>query len=199
MNARALGILNLYAKRYTSNVENTKKKQVQKLHKLTKKDKPTISNAVHSFSSGHLSGTENEINLDLNFAIEASTLPIFGIDATLESGAQKPPKSTADQFRHPTYTSLRNANEPKPNITKHEYSTLKRLKQDNTIKIPPADKGNSIVIPHLNDYDTKIKQLLDGHQYKKCIDDPTEKIERLINRTIKKQNLVNENLAKNQR
>ncbi|XP_013773626.1 uncharacterized protein LOC106458646 [Limulus polyphemus] len=197
-NTRALDILNLYTKHYTSNLENTKKKQVENLNRLTKTDNPTTRNIVHNYSSRLLSDIENKVlKLGLNFSIQPSTVPTVDIVATLESAAQNLPKPMAEEFRHQTYTTLRNAKKPKPNNTKQECSALNRLKRDN-IKILSADKGNSIVILEVKYYNTMIKQLLDKHQYKKITNDPTEKTNLVINRTLnklKKQNLINEELS----
>ncbi|XP_076315921.1 uncharacterized protein LOC143228568 [Tachypleus tridentatus] len=122
-----------------------------------------------------VSAAEKKIlNLGINFAIQPDTVPAVDIAATLESAAQSLPNPMTEQFRHQTYTILRKAKKPKPNIIKHKCSAMNHLKRDNNIKIPPAGKGNSIVIPDVDVYDTMIKQLLEKHQNKTITNDPTE-------------------------
>ena len=50
-----------------------------------------------------------------------------------------------------------------------------------SIVILPADKGNVTVVMNREEYDSKIKAMLDGDGYHKVKTDPTSKIEKVVN------------------
>ena len=60
---------------------------------------------------------------------------------------------------------LRKAILPKDNLTKQWRRALKELKQKN-VAILPADKGNATVLTMKEDYNTKMKALLETSTYR---------------------------------
>ncbi|XP_071493216.1 uncharacterized protein [Diadema antillarum] len=98
---------------------------------------------VINLSQHRLIETEhNVLSLGLNFAVA-------------------PKKATADNIRIKVSQALFDAKPPKPNSTNKEHTTIKDLRQNKTIHILQADKGNATVVMDKQDYDCKIQDLLD--------------------------------------
>ena len=78
---------------------------------------------------------------------------------------------------------------------KHNFSTffpkrfrvaLNELKREKSIKICKADKGSKVVVINVNDYNSKIKQLLDDTTvYKKVNKNPLKKMQSQFNKGLK--------------
>ena len=66
---------------------------------------------------------------------------------------------------------------------------IKNLNSDKNILILSADKGNATVVMNTDDYDQKIKDLLDPMTYKKLNKDPTANILRKTNSIIKRSTI----------
>lgn len=65
-----------------------------------------------------------------------------------------------------------------------ERNSIKSLRNDTSIIILPADKGNATVILNKTDYDIKINKLITEGQYSKLDKDPTSKYDNKIYRTL---------------
>ena len=70
-------------------------------------------------------------------------------------------------------------------MTSNEKKAIRNLYADQNILILPADKGNATVIMKTEDYNNKIKELLDPNTYKKLKRDPTDSIVRKTNSLVK--------------
>ena len=68
---------------------------------------------------------------------------------------------------------LRNAKQPKDNITKEYREALKELRKNENIVIVPADKGSSTVVLKREDYHSKLSKMLESGTYKQLKKDPT--------------------------
>ena len=82
---------------------------------------------------------------------------------------------------------LKKAQPPKKNISKQEIVALKELKENSSLFILKADKGNSTVILDRDDYDLKIRHLLeDQSTYQKLPSrsDPTKSITKILNEFV---------------
>ncbi|XP_021964121.1 uncharacterized protein LOC110859472 [Folsomia candida] len=77
----------------------------------------------------------------------------------------------------------------KPDNVSQQFGWLKQictnLKQDKTIKIVPADKGNMTVIMNTTEYENKIQDLLSAQNYSILPNDPTILIEKEIHTLAK--------------
>ena len=83
----------------------------------------------------------------------------------------------AEELRAEIRGALRNAKEPKRNITKQEVQALAELKKDQSRVILTADKGVAIVILDKEDYIRKARSLLeDQGTYRSLKSDPTNKM-----------------------
>ena len=75
--------------------------------------------------------------------------------------------------RHPTRDSviravnniLQQAEPPEPNITKEMRDALKRLKEDESITVLPADKGRASAVMDTDTYHTKMSTLIENGPY----------------------------------
>ena len=96
-----------------------------------------------------------------NFAITPKFIPkldiISGVEASLRAVREEAPVHIA---RSKVSEVLKSAKPPQRNITQEEEEALKKLKQDYSIVILKADKGNSTVVMNAHEYDDKINCLL---------------------------------------
>jgi len=57
---------------------------------------------------------------------------------------------------------LQNAKKPKSNLGKEQSEALRKLREDDSIVILPADKGNALVVMNKEDYASKMEEILNG-------------------------------------
>ena len=86
----------------------------------------------------------------------------------------------ASELRGSVCSILKRARPPSQNLDKDERTVLKTLRQDRTITILPADKGNATVVMDTEEYERKVKSLLEEAVYKKVKKDPTQATERKV-------------------
>ena len=84
---------------------------------------------------------------------------------------------------------MRKAAPPKRNLTVAEFRALQTTRQDSSIVILPADKGNAAVVMNSVDYDNKIKKLLSDPVFKTLARDPTQRIAKTTTKLIKAEGL----------
>ncbi|GJQ78610.1 hypothetical protein Trydic_g11718 [Trypoxylus dichotomus] len=77
----------------------------------------------------------------------------------------------------------------KSNISSTEWKALKQLKQDESLTIIQAGKGNATVIINTEEYKQKIKMLLKPQTYVTRQRDPTSSVLRETNRLVKVSSL----------
>ena len=74
---------------------------------------------------------------------------------------------------------------PKSNISSEENTALKNLRNDVSITIIPADKGNATVILNKTDYQQKLRDIIENGNYKIIKKDPTLTTERKLKSLLK--------------
>ena len=80
---------------------------------------------------------------------------------------------------------VQSASIPDNNLMKDEQQALKRLRNDNNIVIPPADKGRVTVVMDKTDYFYKMDALVkDKQTYEELKSDPTPALQRKLNSKI---------------
>ena len=80
---------------------------------------------------------------------------------------------------------LREAKQPKSNLTKEEWTAIKKLKDDKDIIILPADKGKCLVVMNKKEYIQKMEtKLSDETTYTKIDNDPTNDIKQLLSQHL---------------
>ena len=70
-------------------------------------------------------------------------------------------KSEAESLRGDIVNLLKKAKPPAPNISKEENLALDKLRKETSIQILPADKGRATVIMDKDDYENRVKEMLD--------------------------------------
>ena len=93
----------------------------------------------------------------------------------------------AEELRATMRGALRNSKEPTSNITKQEVQALAELNKDQSRVILTVDKGVAIVIMEKEDYQVKVKALLeDQGTYKTLKTDPTGRLKSKMINLLKK-------------
>lgn len=149
-----------------------KKKQTSE-HTLDK------SKTVVNLSQRPLTSSEEDILLlGLNYAVAPSKLPITDIIAATETTARHLDLNTAQKPREGVSRVLTAAKLPKPNLTRSQQMALRQLRNDKSIVILRADKGNATVIADRSIYNKKINEVVkDEKTYKHISRNPTTRIE----------------------
>ena len=123
----------------------------------------------------------------LNFAPRPQFIPKAHIVANVEvaitrSGACEE-QDTKAHIR--VIGALSHAKPPPKNTLPEERQAVKQLASDKHIVVLPVDKGRATVVMAREDYNTKIKALLDDRNtYKPVAKDPTSALERKMNSTL---------------
>ena len=79
---------------------------------------------------------------------------------------------------------LEDAKPTKSTLNREEREAIKELKKDEDIVILPADKGNATVVMDKEQYDRKMKELLEQDDYRRIKKDPTLKLEKRIKEAL---------------
>ena len=96
----------------------------------------------------------------------------------IEPALSRLPKQAGNQARVQITKVLRRAKLPKSNLHTKELKALKEIRQDHSIHILKADKGNATVILDRTDYHQKVQEMLTTPTYRKLKNDPTASTER---------------------
>ena len=145
---------------------NTKDIQKQKFERLTREKQAAVlppdttsvdkTNWIINLSSKSLSDAEIALlKKGLNFAVTPGNIPATEIIAKVESAVRQLDAEHADTVRRAVNTILRQAEPPEPKITEEMRDALKRLKEDDSIMVLPADKGRASVVMDTNTYHAK--------------------------------------------
>ena len=87
----------------------------------------------------------------------------------------------AESMRGEITNILKKAKPSVPNISKEEKLALDKLRKDTSIQILPADKGRATVIMDKDDYETRVKEMLDDVKtYGKLNKDPTQRFKKKL-------------------
>ncbi|XP_046406217.1 uncharacterized protein LOC124171123 [Ischnura elegans] len=164
-------------------VETThRENQIKKYEKLQSRQYPVPDNgpnkdrAIVNLTDMTLNESTTEVLAKgLNFAITPRDIPRETIITEVESGIRKLPKTVADEVREDVARILRSAKPPKSNITPKERAALKALREDGSIVVLPADKGNATVLMKKEDYNRKMEELLSDLVYHKLEKNPMAK------------------------
>ena len=181
-----------------------KERQVKKFEKLreklSRKDeqvnlRPTW---LINLSKKNLSDAQKEVlSKGPQFAITPRINPV-DLAAPIEAALQTSlaPPQVVESARIKICDAINRAKRPTKNVPKEEHEAIKELRQDTTIQILQADKGNATVVMDTEDYDSKVHDLLDDTKsYKILKKDPTRTTERKLLsllRDLRRQDKVTE-------
>ena len=118
-----------------------------------------------NLSTTTLSKPQEVLSKGLNFAPTPTSIPVPDIIAAVECAAHK---LKGDDIRSKVGGALRRFggnNRLKPNLSRQQMKALKELKKNNDVVIFPADKGNTTVVMDRNEYDEKMKKLVETPTY----------------------------------
>ena len=102
-----------------------------------------------------------------------------------EATARRLDTNTAQKLREGVARVLTSAKPPKPNLTYSQRRALHDLKDDDSIVILPADKGNATVAMDRSQYSDKMSILLqDEDTYHRITLNPTTRIEKQLSEAI---------------
>ena len=100
-------------------------------------------------------------------------LPVVDTIAAVEEGARQLSEEDAEDLRGRVCGILRHAKPLKDNLTKEQRKALKELRSLEDEVILPADKGNTTVMITREEYDRKMRGMLNTATYKRLKKDPT--------------------------
>ncbi|XP_050510634.1 uncharacterized protein LOC126887260 [Diabrotica virgifera virgifera] len=144
-----------------------------------------ILTTVVNLSNRHLNATENLVlSKGLNYAVTHPSIPKLDIISSVEKISQCLPTHEKEQYRVLCKLELEKSNQIEQNISKEEMKALKTLRNDDSITILPADKGNATVIMNKIQYEDKITDLITNGPYSKLTKDPTKTLENKIYRAL---------------
>ena len=92
----------------------------------------------------------------------------------------------ADRVRATVANAIIQARPPKSNVRKEEREALRDLRNDSSIVLLEADKGNSTVVMDAEDYEKKALDLIEKPPFKKLAKDPTKSNEKRVNDELKR-------------
>ena len=124
----------------------------------------------------------------LNFSVTTSKIPVVDIIAATEHAcSQLKDKSQAESLRSEIVKIVSKSKPPRSNISKAEREAIKSLAKDDSVVILPADKGRTTVILNKQDYQSKVKTLLDDtrNTYEKLTSNPTRSIKNKLIQILK--------------
>ena len=170
----------------------TKNRQEQKFERLMNEKwgyRPTLDagKVVKNLSEHELSAEEEQaLVLGFNFAVTPKQIPIADIIAPTETTAWKMDALSTDRLRAGVSEVPKGAKPQNSNLSGGMRRAVKSLKQDESIAILPADKGNATVVLDRTECDDKLRSLLeDGDTYRNIPRNPTARMETKITRMVK--------------
>ena len=167
--------------------DSTKDKQKWKFEKLTHDKQAATSppnipsviktNWVINLSSRSLSDADIALlKKGLNFAVTPENIPATESIAKVESAVRQLDAEQADTIKTAVNSILQQAESSEPNITKEMRDTLKRLKEDDSSMVLPAEKGHVSVVMDTSTYHARISSLIENGPYQLISKDPTDRL-----------------------
>ncbi len=173
----------------TEETEAVKKRQINKFNDLRHnqfRKGLDPKKVVKNLSNRPLTEDEEQVlTLGLNFAVIPKTIPVDQYIAGTETTARQLDSKRANDLRTLVSRTLQTAVNPKCNLPSNLRRAVKQLKNDDSIVIVPADKGNATVVLNKNEYEDKLNAMLADETYKKLKKDPTSKVEKQISDALK--------------
>lgn len=143
--------------------------------KTTKKLHSPWQSRIRSLSGGEVSLLRKELNLAVT-----PNIPSTEIIANVESVVRPPNAEQSDTINN----ILQHADPPKPNITKEQRGALRSLKENNSVMIPPADKGGSSIVFDTDTYHATMSALIETGPYKLLKKYPTDLLTRKLSEKL---------------
>ncbi|XP_037529362.1 uncharacterized protein LOC119406703 [Rhipicephalus sanguineus] len=145
------------------------------------------SEFVSNLSSRKLSPPEvSVLAKGHSFNMSGGRPPLARIAAAVEDGIRHLESSVRESVRLKAIGILAHGLMKKQpsNLSPEEKRALRELREDPTIVILPADKGNATVVLDRRDYDRKVQDHLVSGTYGKLKKDPTAQVQRDLNKLL---------------
>ncbi|KAF2878754.1 hypothetical protein ILUMI_27414 [Ignelater luminosus] len=140
---------------------------------------------MHNLSKHHLDeDAQSVLAKGFNYAVTLTRIPVKDIICGVESSISRIDKNAAEEIRQDVSWVLRTVRPPKKNLTRKEQA-VKSLRQNESIILLPADKGNAIIEIDIKDYDAKRNSLLEDPAYQSMTTDPTTYLEKTTKTKVK--------------
>jgi hypothetical protein len=145
-----------------------------KQHPLDQRDtsKVVINLSDKALEPAAISIPSKGLNYAQTTSVKSNTKDLI---SGIEQAIHHLPTDTEEEIRRETSRIIRHAKPQKNNTPRVEREALLALRNDDSVTIHPADKGNATVILSSTDYNSKIRALLDDPVYKRLTFDPTSK------------------------
>lgn len=166
------------------NRENQKTKQCLKLDYLTDKNAEKFTNnfkldqkLIVNISSHKLTETQNNVlALGLNFATNPNEVLYVSITLATEQVTNFLQLEEHQQLKETIKTCLQKYKwiSPTTTLNHEEREAIKSLKKEEGVIILPVDKGNSTVVMDIDQYTSRMKELLDQDNYEIIKRNPTD-------------------------
>ena len=115
----------------------------------------------------------------LNFVVSPEAIPTDEYIVATEQACKFLSEEESHQLRAKVAGLLHSAKPPQSNMSKGERQALGNLAKNKDITILPADKGKATVIMDTEDYELKVKEMLDNKRtYEVLKSNPTPKYKR---------------------
>ena len=124
--------------------------------------------------------------LGLNFALTPANIQVTDIIAQVEQGQSKPKPENPNRIKTNVRQILQQSERMQlSNLTKAELTAVKTLRNDDSIIILPADKGNATVVLNTKDYDGKMMSILNEDTHAEVKRNPTNSVERRLGEILR--------------
>ncbi len=143
--------------------------------------------SVNNLSSTTLTTEEYQVlEKGLNFALAPKQIPFSDFIASVESAIDGCSVEDKGFVRRRVSAILKRARRPKSNFSASELSALKSLRNNSSIMVMPADKGNVTVIMDTCDYLHKLSDLVSAGPYVERARDPGNSYRKLLYQILEK-------------
>ena len=174
----------------TKDIQRAKFEKLRQRETKSTDPKHQNKNWIINLSRHNLTEKENNVlQKGLNFAVPPKHVPRTEIVASVETAIRRTKQldeETAERTRATIASAIRRAKQPQQNLDKGEKQAIASLRKNDDIIILPAHKGNATVILNTEDYGRKAADILQKPPFRKISRDPTAKVERQVNDTLKK-------------
>ena len=188
-------IANIATKNYTKldlKIEQLKKTYQNTTHTNIKFAPRVINNTNIIFTEDELSLLNKGLKYNLH-SKKKDWIKTLALEA--ETAVNKLPEIDREYYRWQVANKIDILYNTKQNNTyknqngKFEINTVKHIKtklKQNSAMISKADKGNSIIILYINDYNQKLQEFIITNKFRKLPTDPTDRFQIRIRETVKK-------------
>jgi hypothetical protein len=122
----------------------------------------------------------------LNFALTPQTVPKLEIIKSVEAAVLYLGPEGATEFKEIIKQAIENFKIKTSNISEHERKAIEDLKENTSIVISKADKGNVAVVLNKVDYEKKLGDLVNSVEYTKLKSNPSKSLETKVNKALEK-------------